>query len=194
MRGIAGLGVALLVAGVTTAHGQGLGDVASRERDKREKQVRAPKESTPSFTNEDLDAGKPPEDKNKKKAADADASTEPASVPYTIEPPPSQADEGDSSWAGRVTALRDQMSEAQARVNGVEGRIRALSGKLNPMSTDYIYGAQGSNDANEELQVREQLREAEAELLEARRALAEASEAWEGFRRDSGRNIPQEPQ
>ena len=195
MRGIATFLAALLVtAGVATAQAQGLGDVASREREKREKQVRTPKDSAPVFTNADLDAGKPPEDKNKKKAADADASTEGAAVSYSVEPPPPPASEGDSAWAERVGGLRDQMSGAQAQVNGVEARISALNGKLNPMSTDYIYGAQGSNNTNEELQVREELRQAEAELLEARRALAEASEAWEGFRRESGRGTSEKPQ
>ena len=36
------------------------------------------------------------------------------------------------------------------------------------MSTSYIYGAGGSNDANEELRVRDELRQAERELQAAR--------------------------
>jgi cob(I)alamin adenosyltransferase len=67
-------------------------------------------------------------------------------------------------------------------VSQVEARIQEFQAKLNPMSTSFIYGSQGSNSANEEAQVRAALTRAEAELAEARRALAAANESLEGAR------------
>jgi len=60
-------------------------------------------------------------------------------------------------------------------VTRAEGQIRELSGKLNPMSLSYIYGSGGSNDANEELRVREQLRQAESDLQAARQGVEAAN-------------------
>ncbi len=60
--------------------------------------------------------------------------------------------------------------------------MRQLSEKLNPMSVSYIYGAGGSNDANEELRVRAELREAESQLQAARQALVTANQNLQGAR------------
>jgi molecular chaperone GrpE (heat shock protein) len=51
------------------------------------------------------------------------------------------------------------------------------------MSGSFIYGATGSNDANEELRVRAEMREAEAQLAETRDALVKATQAYEDLRR-----------
>ena len=48
--------------------------------------------------------------------------------------------------------------------------------------TAYIYGAGGSNDANEELRVRAELRDAESQLQAARQALVGANQNLQGFR------------
>jgi predicted nucleic acid-binding Zn-ribbon protein len=72
---------------------------------------------------------------------------------------------------------RDAVSDAQSKVASLEARIKELGEKLNPMSGSFIYGATGSNSANEEAQVRDQLRQAEAELPEARQQLADATRA-----------------
>jgi len=63
-----------------------------------------------------------------------------------------------------------------------EAQVRELSDKLNPMSVSYIYGAGGSNDANEELRVREELRQAESGLLAARQGVEAANRNLEDFR------------
>jgi cob(I)alamin adenosyltransferase len=78
--------------------------------------------------------------------------------------------------------LLDAITSAQSTVSSVEARIKELGDKLNPMSGSFIFGATGSNDANEELQVREQMRQAEAQLVEARQALAAANQALQDFR------------
>ena len=50
------------------------------------------------------------------------------------------------------------------------------------MSVSFIFGAGGSNDPNEEIRVREELRQAEANLQSARQAEAEARKNLEDFR------------
>ena len=77
----------------------------------------------------------------------------------------------------RLRPYLDAVTQAQARVEELEARIRTLGAKVNPMSTSFIYGATGSNSANEEAQVREGLRQAEAELGEARKTLNAANGA-----------------
>jgi hypothetical protein len=64
----------------------------------------------------------------------------------------------------------------------VQGLIKELQDKLNPMSTSYIFGASGSNDANEELRVREELRQAERDVASAREQAAAARKTLEDFR------------
>jgi uncharacterized protein YukE len=167
-----------LAPGVAAA--QGLGDTAAREREKRAKQVVT--KAAPAFTNEDLEAGRPP--------GQATTSTDSPVATAVAEPP---AEGGPPPLEDPQAAVRpyiENQRQAQARVETVEARIRELSGKLNPMSTSFIYGSSGSNSANEELEVRQQLREAEDELREARTALAAASQAMEDARRGRAPLIP----
>jgi hypothetical protein len=56
------------------------------------------------------------------------------------------------------------------------------------MSTSYIYGMGGSNDANEELRVRAELRQAETELQAARQSVVTATQRLQDFR--LGRSVP----
>jgi hypothetical protein len=46
----------------------------------------------------------------------------------------------------------------------------------------YIYGSGGSNDANEEQRVRQELREAEEQLTSARQAVQTANQNLQDFR------------
>ncbi len=161
---------------VVSAYAQGLGDQAAKERAKRAQKQQANQPGAKQFTNDDLDKGKPP---GAKAVAGEDAA-------------PAQGAESGSPEAAPIDdrqqqerALLDGISGAQAQVAAAESRIRQLSGKLNPMSTDFIYGSGGSNDANEELRVRDELRQAEEQLLAARQAVAAASRSLQDFR--SGR-------
>ena len=162
------------------AVGQGLGDTAARERDKRAKQV--VKKATPAFTNEDLEARRPPGQVTTATASSAAAP--PTESPAESGPPPLEDRQAE------VRPYIENLHQAQARVEAVEARIRQLSTKLNPMSTSFIYGSSGSNSANEELEVRQQLRDAEIELREARTALTAASQAMEDAQRGRAPLIP----
>jgi hypothetical protein len=176
--GFAALVLGLLAPALAAA--QGLGDTAAREREKRAKQ--AVKNAAPArvFTEADLDAGRPPG-----QAEAAGQSTAPAhEAPTEAGPPPLEDPQA------AVRPYIENLRQAQARVEAVEARMRELQGKLNPMSTTFIYGASGSNSANEEAEVRQQLQEAESEMREARVALTAASQAMEDARRGRAPLIP----
>jgi hypothetical protein len=172
--------LALFLPGLAVA--QGLGDLAAREKARREKQETAKK--APVLTNEDLDKGRP---------AGAAPAGEGASA--------SMSEGGGDSPASppledRLAAERpylDAVQAARGRVAELESRIQALQAKLNPMSSSFIYGSTGSNSANEEAQVRSELQQAESELGGARQALVEANQALEDARqgRASGPRAPE---
>lgn len=175
---IAALGL-LLLAG--TGWAQGLGDVAAQQRARREKQgTEARKTPVPSFGNEDLPASDPAKKATGQKA-------EPPATP-SPETPPAEGPSAPSAQDvmrdrdARVAAAQEELATRQATVARLEGRVRELQGKLNPMSTTFIYGAGGSNDASEELRVREELTSVEGQLAEARSAAAAAEQAVEDAR------------
>jgi hypothetical protein len=160
---------------------QGLGDTAAREREKRAAQV-AEKKKEPArvFTNDDLSAGRPAPEKGKgqKEAAPAGPG-EPAASPPPESPEPEPPPDPQAAIRPQIEALRD----AEERVAEAEQRVAAFAGMLNPMSGTYIYGPSGSNSANDEAAVRQQLQQAEESLREARAAVAAANEAVEEARR-----------
>jgi len=164
--------LALVLPAVSTA--QGLGDAAARERAKRDAAKKAAEAKV--FTNQDLDAGRPP--------GTAPTSGQAASAPASEERPA----EAPSSppMEDRLAAERpylDAIQAAQTRVSEIEQRIQDLRSKLNPMSGSFIYGATGSNSANEEAEVREQLNQAEGELNAARQTAVAANQALADFKR-----------
>jgi hypothetical protein len=168
------LGFAL--ASATAA--QGLGDTAARERAKRAaKAQEQKKQPSKVFTNDDLAEGRPPG------AKDEDGGENENQSPL----PRSEEDSAPSSSSGDPLAderpLLDAVSAAQQGVTAAETKVRQLSEKLNPMSVSYIYGAGGSNDANEELRVRAELREAESQLQTARQTLVQANKDLQDQRR-----------
>lgn len=155
---------------VAATAAQGLGDTAARERAKRAAKTQAKKEPAKSFTNEDLEEGRPPG------AKPETGSTQAAAAPQAA--PQQEEQEAPSPAEDRLAQERiylDAITAAQQGMTAAETRVRQLSDKLNPMSLSYIYGAGGSNDASEELRVREELREAESELQVARQTLATAT-------------------
>jgi hypothetical protein len=160
--------LSLVLPGLAAA--QGLGDAAARERAKRAKQEAAKK--APVLTNEDLEKGRPPA--AARPGGEGASSAAEGGGDYRESPP----------LEDRLAPERpylDAIMAAQTRVSQVESRIQELGAKLNPMSGSYIYGATGSNSANEEAEVREQLGQAEAELAEARQAVAAANQALQEF-------------
>ena len=164
--------LAFVLPAVVTA--QGLGDVAARERAKREA-AKKPAEAK-VLTNEDLDKGRPPgTERTGGERASAPASEESRSEAPTSPP-----------MEDRLASERsylDAIQAAQTRVSEIEQQIQNLRSKLNPMSGSFIYGASGSNSANEEAQVRDQLSRAEGELNAARQTVVEANQALADFKR-----------
>lgn len=165
---------------------QGIGDAAAREKAKREK-ARA-KTAGPArlITNEDLASGRPAGDK--REGAGASGSGSATEAPAENAPADSASPSSSEDRQATLRPYLEAKSAAEARVSEIEARIRELGGKLNPMSTTFIYGATGSNSAAEEAEVRQQLTEVEAQLGEARKELAAASEAFDAAR--VGRAVP----
>ena len=185
---IALVGLSLAVPGWSLA--QGIGDTAAKQRAARERarQQESARKAEPSrvFTNDDLAAGRPPgQAGGSEGSAPAEGPTAPAeAAPVTGSEAalPSQ----------RLRAELDAASSAKARVAGLEARVREVGAKLNPMSTSFIYGAGGSGSANEEAEVRSELRQLEADLGEARQELARATEALEDASRRQ--SVPPPPE
>ncbi len=167
---------------------QGLGDAATRERARREKEEA--KKKAPVLTNEDLDKGRPP-----KSGPSTGAVTTPSAAGSGVTPaesPPPESPPLEDRFAQERPHL-DAVQQAQTRVSQTESRIQELQAKLNPMSTLFIYGSRGSNSPAEEAAVREQLTQAETELTQARQDLAAANQALQSARRGrpGGSPVPQ---
>jgi hypothetical protein len=161
--------LAFVLPAVSTA--QGLGDVAARERSKRDAGKKAAEAKV--LTNEDLDKGRPPGAARTGGPAASAPEASPAEAPTS---PPME---------DRLAAERpylDAIQAAQTRASEIEQRIQDLRSKLNPMSGSFIYGASGSNSANEEAEVRDQLNQAEGELNAARQAVVTANQALQDFK------------
>ena len=182
---------AILVLGIPgLAAAQGLGETASKERERREKESQEKgKESAPAYTNHDLDAIRPPGAKSDSEDDSGDDAASSSASPRREERP--------SRPSGRVRGRddpdrqrRDEVSGAQAEVDGIEARIRELNGKLNPMSRDYVYGeARNVDAANEELRIRAELSELEDDLRRARQDLSEVTSGGGG---DGGDDEPRD--
>lgn len=180
LRTLVAVGAGLLLA--ASASAQGIGDTAARERAKREAQKRQAK-SDPAkvFTNDDLAEGRPPGQKTDESAAPASSAGLSEDQPQGASSP-AQPLPGGEDPVSREKPLLDAISSAQARVTSAQTKVQQLADKLNPMSVSYIYGAGGSNDANEELRVRQEMRDAESELQLARQDLAQANRALQDSR------------
>jgi hypothetical protein len=172
LRRTEGLAFLLALAVPAGASAQGLGDAAARERAKR--QAAKPPGPAKSFTNEDLEKGRPPG----QAAAAGDASPAPVGEADAPVPEPSEPD--------RVTQEKpymDAVMGARSALTAAEARVRELQDRLNPMSINFVFGAATSGDQTAEAaRVREELQQAEAQLGQARQALAQANQALEDFR------------
>jgi hypothetical protein len=178
--------LALLVPGLASA--QGLGDAAAREKQKRKATASQPKARV--LSNDDLRKDEPGKPGSEGESA-APESPQGGSSDFTGTEAPAENEE--------AAARRTQLEQAQAEVDSArsavvaaEGRVKELGDKLNPMSATFIYGASGSNDANEELRVRAALQQAEAELTQSRDALVRANRGLEDVRqgRPAGSSEP----
>lgn len=156
------------------ARAQGLGDVAAREKVKREKDARTAKAQAPAYTNADLEAGQPEGAKKGDGAAAAGgAAAEPSAAEQAAQPESREGRSADRDRQGRDQAVK----AAQEALVAAEARVQELRNKLNPMSTSFIYGPTGSNSAEEEARVTAELKEAEQAVEAARGALEAARTA-----------------
>lgn len=179
--------------------GQSLGDIAARERAKREKERAAKPPRV--FTQEDLDklegAGRP---------NSAAASPAGSSAPAPETPPPSSGNEGQPSEGSEETsgstlgggreknlgaddAWRDRHREALAGVESArqnqgsaDAEVERLKQDLNPMSTTF------SNDPYVILPLQAKLTEAQARAAEAQKAVEAAQKVVDDLVNEARRN------
>ncbi len=170
--------LSFLVPGLAAA--QGLGDVAARERQKRE--AAGPRAKPRVLSNDDLrkeEAGKPASQAD----ADAPESTS-SSHQATREQEQSPQDDEAAARQAQTAQAQAEVDSARAAVVAAEARVKELGDKLNPMSPSFIYGAAQTGDAGgEEIRTREALRQAQAQLAQARDALVRANRSHEDVRR-----------
>ncbi len=169
-QGFVPLTLALAFALPALAPAQGLGDMAARERAKREKETSRAAPAPPSFSNEDLERGRPPAPKGKK---GSETSGSAASTPSAA--PPSESGSPVAQEPERAQPKPEEPRPAPSQVAALEARVKELQDKLNPMSGSFIYGATGSNDPSEEARVRSELQQLEAQLAAARSTPAQSS-------------------
>ncbi|HEX9188842.1 MAG TPA: hypothetical protein VGB87_17305 [Vicinamibacteria bacterium] len=177
------------------ASAQGLGDTAAKERAARERARRqeATRKAEPPkvFTNDDLAAGRPPGQAGEG-SAPADASSATAEGSSSAVVPSAEAGDEATLPSQRLRAELDAVSSARSRVATLEARVRELGAKLNPMSTEFIYGSSGSGSAGEEAEVRAELQQTEVALGAARQELARATEALEDASRRQSVPLPEQ--
>jgi hypothetical protein len=166
-----GFVLALLLPAAGAA--QGLGDTAARERARRE----AAKKPVPAktFTNEDLEEGRPP--------GQATPAGEAVPAPPVEAGAASAAETSEPDRVTQEKPYMDAVMDARSALTAAEARVQELQDRLNPMSVNFVFGAATSGDqTGEAARVREELQQAEAQLGQARQALAQANQALEDFR------------
>jgi hypothetical protein len=166
----------LLAPGLVLA--QGLGDVAARERQKRE--AAGHREKPRVLSNDDLQQKDPG---NASTPAEA-SGTDPESEPSLRGDRDQRGSQEGAQRQTRLERAQAAVDAARAAVVAAEERVKAQGDKLNPMSPSFIYGGTHTGDAvGEEMRTREELKQAEAQLVEMRDALVKASQAYESARR-----------
>jgi hypothetical protein len=153
------------------ASAQGIGDVAARERAKR--QAASTSTEKRAFDNVDLEQGRPP-------GAKSDA---PADKPQPAQEPAEGASPEEAMRA-RVQAAEEAVQAAEKEVVRLEGRQQEILDMLNPMSVKYVYGQARSMDATaEEQRLKDELAALPARIEAAKKAVIDAQRAVADARR-----------
>jgi hypothetical protein len=160
---------AILPGLAVVAAAQGLGDVAARERQQRQKKAAEKEGEAPTFSNDDLKG---------LSGVSNESSTGTVSAPGTATVSPSSGGTPSRRPRARAVPRQDRVRTARAQVEALEARLEVLQQRLNPMSTTYIYGSTGGpvggSQADEELRIRSQISATEQQLAQARQALSAA--------------------
>jgi DNA repair exonuclease SbcCD ATPase subunit len=169
----AALVLLLLAPGLASA--QGLGDAAKREQKKRQTtQAKEPR----VYDNDDL---QPPGTAKKDKDKDSAGAGGNGSAAVSQEPYDTSREDAEAAAAReRQEHARTALATAEESLARLEARVKSLQDQLNPMSPSFIYGASaGMSAPGAEMRVREELRNAEAQLPDARQAVEEARKELE---------------
>ena len=167
---------------------QGLGDVAAKEKQKRQA---APKTKTPRHHERRPEDGRGQQvevrDDERRLADDgahADGQQQSGTARGAAAP---RAAPIRSSRRSR--RRRTQVDSARSAVVAAEAHVKELGDKLNPMSPSFIYAQGQTGDAaGEEIRTREALKGAEAQLASARDALVVANRDFEDVRQGRRRS------
>ncbi len=155
---------------------EGIGDVAARERARREKQALAGTTEAPTYTNLDLPQNEPED--GKKAATNETRRTASQSDPLPEVSASSGSERGAAEESSEEVSIEQaEVAARERQVAALEAERQELQAKLNPMSGTFIYGGTGSNSPAEEARVRNRLSALEQEIPKARQALDEAREA-----------------
>jgi hypothetical protein len=145
---------------------QNLNEVAKREKERRERVQKNSPSPAPSFTEEDLkdkrESGRPP--------AEAGAGEEATGAAGESSAPAAEEEKSsvESYWESRLSAARDDVERAKARVTELEAAARAARGA--PTAGTYTEAQQ---EADRRRQVIEDYAAAQRELAQAERALGD---------------------
>lgn len=172
---------------------QSLGDVAAREKAKRDQRARQEKAAGKVYTNADLaEAGKTPESGasgsagrpyEKSSRRGEESPEERASASSEGERPEEENDSEESSWRQRAVSARGPLTEAEGRLAQVEAQIASIREQLSPLR---LGGPE--RDTNKLLALQEELTQAENQRAVALSAVEEARQAWQGFLEEARRS------
>ena len=186
--------LAVAVLAITASlRAQSLGDVAAREKAKREQKAGQEKAAGKVYTNADLgEAGKTPES-GASGSEDRPYVQEQSGYRSEEEGPPSASSEGqhateendseEASWRQRAVSARGSLTQAEGRLAQAEAQIASIREQLSPLR---MGGPE--QDTNKLLALQEELTQAENERAAARSAVEETRQAWQGFLEEARRS------
>jgi chromosome segregation ATPase len=182
--------LAVLAVSLPAAAGsQSLGDLAARERAKREEKARQGKATGKVYTDADLaEPGKTAE--NGGSGAESQPSVQAQSRyrgEYNEEEGPAPASPGErgnseeneseeTSWRQRAASARAPLTQAEGQLAQVDARIASIREQLSPVR---MGGPE--QDTNKILALQEEVTQAEAERGSAQNAVEEARKQWQSF-------------
>lgn len=165
----------LLAAGGLAA--EDLGQLAAREREKREKKAAETKPSGRKYDNDDLP--KPEPGKSEAATSTASSGSDESGSRESRESRGEGSEENDTSpekgWRSRAAEARRPIQEAEQNLAKVDEHLNEIRQRLSPFNPMW------EQDTNKILALQEELRNGEAERESARQRVEEAKKAWEEF-------------